>query len=115
MLIGTRNIPILINSEKNGTKVQSLDYLALSAVLVKEIQDLKKTINIDNCKNNGENITEIIYTGTTQLKNDYAIVNIDTDCIRSHNSIYNGRAFMLLCRNPRVYLQNVNGFTPLHI
>jgi hypothetical protein len=38
--------PNLVDGEKDGEKMQSLNYIGLIAVLVKEVQELKKTVEI---------------------------------------------------------------------
>jgi hypothetical protein len=38
--------PFLVEGEKNGDKTQALNYNAIIAILVKEVQDLKKRISI---------------------------------------------------------------------
>jgi hypothetical protein len=43
--------PYLVDGEKDGTKMQSLNYIGLIAVLVKEVQELKKTTEILKSEN----------------------------------------------------------------
>jgi hypothetical protein len=38
--------PYLVEGEKDGTKMQSLNYTGLIAILVKEVQELKKTTEL---------------------------------------------------------------------
>jgi hypothetical protein len=37
--------PYLVNGEKDDEQKQSINYIGLIAVLVKELQELKKTVN----------------------------------------------------------------------
>ena len=43
--------PSLVEGEKDGEKMQSLNYTGLIAVLVKEVQELKKTVEILKTEN----------------------------------------------------------------
>jgi hypothetical protein len=43
--------PYLVEGEKDGDKMQSLNYIGLIAVLVKEVQELKKTTEILKSEN----------------------------------------------------------------
>jgi hypothetical protein len=54
---------------------------------------------------------DLIYSGTTTLVNGLAFVNIDTESC-PHSPMEQG-TFVALTRNPRFFLQNKTGFTPL--
>jgi len=41
-------IPFLVEGEKNGESLQSVNYLGLSGLLLKELQEFKKQLNIVN-------------------------------------------------------------------
>ena len=45
--------PFLVEGEKDAETKQSVDYIGLIAVLIKEIQELKKEVKMlkENCKN----------------------------------------------------------------
>jgi hypothetical protein len=42
-----KHYPFLVNGEKDGEKMQSINYNGFIALLVKEIQNLKKQLNKD--------------------------------------------------------------------
>jgi FtsZ-binding cell division protein ZapB len=44
--------PFLVEGEKDGEKIQSVNYIGLIGVLVKEIQELKKIGNNNTCQIN---------------------------------------------------------------
>jgi hypothetical protein len=56
---------------------------------------------------------DLIYRGTTQLKDGRAIVNIDRQCVGDESCAMEDGTFEALCRDPVYYLQNTTDFNRL--
>ena len=48
--------PFLVNGDKDGEKIQSVNYIGLVSILIREIQDLKKEVKFLNDKINCNNL-----------------------------------------------------------
>jgi len=100
-------LPFLVNGEKDGKNMQSVNYTGLIGLLVKEIKDLKEKILPKLNTMVEAPKSELIYRGSIQLINGVAQVNIDTQFGMPEGT------FVSLTRDVNVFTSNETGWNPV--
>ena len=100
-------LPFLVDGEKDGKNMQSVNYTGLIGLLVQEIKDLKQKIlpKLNTIVEAPK--SELIYRGSIQLINGFAQVNIDTQFDMPEGT------FVSLVRDVNVFTSNETGWNPV--